>query len=307
MNGNFWTEEDRIMKFNGLIRADMRNKLLAMENQIMCGQDVADNCYNYDFLINDEQKAIQFIADYADDFVRSLQQYQSAANKPFRDVKNPLKVVNLMALYEGRNIAKQCPTLQENWDKKIVLKSDTLSTIVHEIAGPVLPENERFNDKVDITKETLLRVGREGLYNYLQSLVGQNITLEKAGYQLHEPVIGEKIAKSILKNSYKDVMQTLETVGFKGANVCELVGRAVFTKMQEGHHKLCMGLDKDVVITEQVVEAAKVVLSSRQRREVYLQPKAQRDDLDKKEKQAVKQQISREKEALTRKEPAKEK
>ena len=84
MNGNFWTEENKIMTLNGLIRADMRNKLLAMGNQVMYGREVADNCYNYDFLINDEKKAVQFIADYADDFISRLQQYEKTTGKSFR-------------------------------------------------------------------------------------------------------------------------------------------------------------------------------------------------------------------------------
>ena len=307
MNGNFWTEENKIMTLNGLIRADMRNKLLAMGNQVMYGREVADNCYNYDFLINDEKKAVQFIADYADDFISRIQQYEKTTGKSFRDIKNPLKVVNLMALYEGRDIIKQCPTLQANWDKKIALKSDTLSTIVREVMGPELPDKERFSDKVNLSKETLSRVGREGLQNYLSSLIGQNITLEKAGAQLKEPVIGEAVAKSILKNSYKDVIRTLNRVGFEGKDFCELISRAVFAKMQENQQKICSTLDKNSVITEQVVEASKIAMNMNKRREVYLPPKTEKDDLAKQVKQAMKQKAAREKEALTRKEPTKEK
>ena len=95
MAKNFWTEENKIMNYDSLIRADMKRRLMKLENQIVYGRDIADLCYNYDFFISQRDKAIQFITDYAEHFVKCLDMYKKKSGRMFSGVQNPSMAANL--------------------------------------------------------------------------------------------------------------------------------------------------------------------------------------------------------------------
>lgn len=204
---NFWTEENKIMNYDSLIRADLRNKLIKLDGQIIKGKDLADICYNYDYLMTSKRKAVQFISDYADDFVDSLKSYKQTTGVLFPSIDNPLKVANLMALYKGRDVLKACEYIKNNWDKKFTMDAETIDTLLKEIEELELQENVVLEDKVFTTKETLSQVCLELLYREFESCFNSEISKQETVEHLMNPKLSERTMKSMLINSYMDLSE----------------------------------------------------------------------------------------------------
>lgn len=293
MSRNFWTEENKIMNFDCLIRADMKKKLMNMENQIVYGRDIADLCYNYDYLIGQREKAIQFIADYADDFVKSLYRYQRTLKRPFSDISNSLKAVNLMALYRAKDITRSCPMIRKNWDNKITLKLDVLNDLMQELSGPELPEERRLSEKVFITKEILQQVCHEHICDCLQSLVGKNATIADLEKSLKMPVVSEQTAKSVLKNSYAEVARLAASASPNTRDIYLFIESVVLAKSKELANEGFFAQNRNIAITQEFVDALRENLNVGFRNEVYLKPEVGT-------KTQLKQEISRDKEPQRR-------
>ena len=272
MEKNFWTEENKIMNFDSLIRVDMQKRLMNMENQIVYGRDIADICYNYDLFIGQRDKAIQFIADYADDFIRSINRYQKITRKPFADIGNPLKSANLMALYRGRDIIRTCKLIRDNWDQKIVLNLDNLNELIQQINGPELPEHKRIAEKIENTKETLLQVSEKHLFDCLQRMVGKNLTLADLRKELNMPILSEQTAKSVLRNDFSEVVAAVMSTGANARDVYSFVEHAVFAKTEELMASKLFIDNPRVHVTQDFINALKDGLSAGIKYEVDFKP-----------------------------------
>lgn len=272
MNKNFWTEDNKIMNYDDLFRIDMHNKLMKMENQIVCGKDIADLCYNYDYLISQKGKAAQFIADYAEHFVRSLDQYKKAVGKPFEAAQDPLKAVNLMALYKGKEIALECETVKSYWDRKMVLNLEMLNNIFQEMEASLSQNRERLAEKVLLTKETLSRTSAQHMCDHLQKMVNENISLAEALRSLDKPILSERTVRSIIKNDYSDVVKTALACNASTNGVKPFVEDVVLAKSKELFEKEFAMANRQVPLSRDLFMVIQNTLLGRIPHEVELKP-----------------------------------
>lgn len=207
MEKNFWSEENRIMNYGNLFRADLQNKLVKMSNQIVTSEDIPDLCYNYDYFIGQPDKAIQFISDYAEEFVKSLDRYRNSVGKMFTNVQNPMRMASLMALYAAKDIIAASEYMKERGDNKFALNNHNLDKILKDINGPDKQQTPRLVEKTLITKEDLTQVCLEYALNALLNVYKNNgdISLRKALTEMSRPVLTEQVVKSMIKNSYDEI------------------------------------------------------------------------------------------------------
>lgn len=276
---NFWTEENKIMNYDSLICADLRNKLIKLDGQMVVGKDLADICYNYDYLIASKRKAVQFISDYADDFIDSLKKYKQTTGVLFPDIDNPLKIANLMALYKGRDILKACEYIKNNWDKKFTMDADTIETLLKELEELELQENVVLEDKVFTTKETLSQVCLDLLYRELESCFNSEISKQEAVEHLMNPKLSERTMKSMLINSYMDISEIVKTKDdINLTDPHSFMQDVVSTKTEEIAEK---GMDLDyenLELNENIIAQLASLVQSYNKTEVEFDPMLE-DDL----------------------------
>ena len=228
---NFWTEGNKIIDYKSLFRIDLQRKLLKMTNQIIKGQDIADSCYNYTYFIQDQNTAIQFITDYANEFANSLKKYNQSTGNVFVGVVNPLLVANLMALYAGQEASKENEYIAQHWDKKIALNFKTLDEIVKCFNERKIRQTE----KTFTTKESLEQFSAEFLNKELSKLYETNheMTLSQMIDAISCPVVSERTAKSILKNSYDKVAEIIVNRPVRLDNISTLIGSVVLENAKD--------------------------------------------------------------------------
>ena len=206
MERNFWTEENKIINYDKLMRVDIKNKLNQMTNQCIYGNDLADYCYNYNTVIHSPVKAARFIADYAEEFVKSLNRYKQANGVIFPQVKDPTVAVNLMMLYKAKDIFNESEYIKSKADKKITLNTDTLSILYTELKVAELGDDVLQN-KVFISREDLDQTSVDYLLANLDKIKG--LSLSQIAESLPQADVSERTAKSLLKNSYSRVANIL--------------------------------------------------------------------------------------------------
>lgn len=276
---NFWTEENKIMNYDSLICADLRNKLIKLDGQMVVGKDLADICYNYDYLIASKRKAVQFISDYADDFIDSLRKYKQTTGVLFPDIDNPLKIANLMALYKGRDILKTCEYIKNNWDKKFTMDAETIETLLKELEELELQENVVLEDKAFTTKETLSQVCLDLLYRELESCFNSEISKQETVEHLMNPKLSERTMKSMLINSYMDISEIVKTKDdIDLTDLHSFMQDVVSTKTEEIAEK---GMDlnyENLELNENVITQLASLVQSYNKTEVEFDPMLE-DDL----------------------------
>ena len=276
---NFWTEENKIMNYDSLICADLRNKLIKLDGQMVVGKDLADICYNYDYLIASKRKAVQFISDYADDFIDSLKKYKQTTGVLFPDIDNPLKIANLMALYKGRDILKTCEYIKNNWDKKFTMDAETIETLLKELEELELQENVVLEDKVFTTKENLSQVCLDLLYRELESCFNSEISKQETVEHLMNPKLSERTMKSMLINSYMDISEIVKTKDdIDLTDLHSFMQDVVSTKTEEIAEK---GMDLDyenLELNENIITQLASLVQSYNKTEVEFDPMLE-DDL----------------------------
>lgn len=211
MASNFWTEDRQVIKFEDLIKLDLKNKIKAMENQVMTGSELANYCYNYDYFIFDKKKALQFITDYADEFVKALDKYKRQFGKEF-NISNPIRVVNLMALLKADELIKQCEFVRSN--EAIVFNNESKEAFINafDVGHDIMV------DKVITTRANLREATNRYIEDNLRGLLERNasILLNDAIDYFENVRLPDRVAKSILMNNYNDIakMKDLDTSDF---------------------------------------------------------------------------------------------
>lgn len=206
MERNFWTEENKIINYDKLMRMDIQKRLQRMSNQCVYGRDLADACYNYDVAIHNYSKAISFISDYAEEFIKSLERYKRDNGFMFPHVKNPTMVVNLMMLYKAKDIFDESELVNDNIDDRIVLNTNILSMLYEQLRVAEIGDDALCN-KVFITKEDITQVCVDHVLNNIDAIKG--LSLSQIAEKLPVMDISERTAKSLLKNSYSVIADTL--------------------------------------------------------------------------------------------------
>ena len=259
---NFWTEGNKTMDGNSLIAADMRRKLMKMSGQVVYGKDIADLCYNYDYFVVDEKKALQFISDYAEDFISSINRYEKSTGKVFADVISPTKTANLIALYKGRDIAEKCETIQKNWDNKMVLNSDSLTKIVHELYE-MFPTTDMLHDRTLLDKDSLRAVAVSYLCDELQKRLGNKVQIGTAFKERTEPVLSERTVKSLLRNSYAEIAKAIINGSTNTKDFYLLVEGVVNSKAEEIFMKEFPANSRNLAVSKELIIAIKEGLGAR--------------------------------------------
>lgn len=236
MDKNFWTEENRIMNYDNLFRADLQSKLLRMSNQIVTSKDIPDLCYNYDYFINQKDKAVQFISDYAEEFVNNLNRYHQTTGEHFVGMQNPLKMASLMALYAARDIIGSSEYMRERGENKFVLNNNNLDIILKDINGPDKQISPRLIDKVLTSKEDLTQACLEYVRDALMKAhEGKgDISLKEALSDMPRPELTEQLSKTLLKNSYEEIAAVvLSTPDIDTTDIKSLICDIVYKVSQE--------------------------------------------------------------------------
>lgn len=240
MERNIWTEENKIMDYENLFRADMQNKLIKMSNQVVTSESIPDLCYNYDYFINDRARAIQFISDYAERFVGALARYQKATGKVFVNVQNPMRMASLMALYAAKDIVAGGEQMKEYGPRKFALNNHNLDIVLKDINGADKQNTPRLVEKVLLTKEdftqTCLEYTRDALLDVYKKK--GSLPLSQAVKEMRMPTLTEQIVKSIIKNSYDEVTAAI-------ANNDDINMRDIFLFTEDIVHRASLQMMKD--------------------------------------------------------------
>lgn len=204
MTHNFWTENTKIISFEDLVRLDLKNKIRAMENQIVDREHLAPYCYNYDYFISDKEKAQQFIMDYASDFIRTLNQYKKDYGYEYKCVDNPLKVVNLMVFYKARDIIKELDFVKAN--DRLIFDTDTKTALLEELDASLSPN--LTVDRIFTDRENLERTSCEYIYDNFKELVGKsNIPMGDVINYFENPILDEKTATGLLQYNFEKIFR----------------------------------------------------------------------------------------------------
>lgn len=249
MQKNFWTEGNKIMSCDYLIKTDLKRKFKNTQNQIIVGSELADNFYNYDFMISNKDKAIQFVVDYADELMKCLEAYKKSTGKMF-DLSNPLKAVNLIALVKAREVLAECDYIKDHWDEEIVLDEDNVSVILHDLKQMT---REELLEKVFITKETLNQVSADYLSDFIPSLSGDRKRLNNVIGNMEGPDLSERTVKSIMINSYDEVAKIASCTDIDTSSIHSFVRDVVVAYSEETLTKQ-FDLENRIVIVDDVVD-----------------------------------------------------
>jgi hypothetical protein len=256
------------MDFDSLVRADMQRKIMKLDGQIVTCSDLVDHLYNYDYFIGDTKKAIQFITDYADEFIEALNKYYQRTGKQFVDMQNPLKVATLMTLYKGQEIAKECENLRAKWDEKIIINTNSLDILLQELEGQDLP----LNEKVFTTKETLDQACAAFLCVELEKMLGKCETLNQAVQNMGRPELTNETIKSILKNSYNAVTVYAKYINADTGSLKAFIADVVQERTKDIAEKE-LGLDKkQIVLTDETFKLVQSMMQDKISHAVEFKP-----------------------------------